>query len=146
MKKFVLLFSIIALVLSTSFTANAQKIKCSNEPYLPDQTWQVINPPQKAEIELNLANITLVKLIDKINDQSSDSGLSSCFLDYLLQHQELIPKEWQGKTIVFSGTRYSDPSGLLLYRNLYWDGTTWDWNRTYFTDVPQPNTYYVIKN
>lgn len=51
--------------------------------------------------------------------------------EFLLDHQAEIPKEWQEHHIVFPGTVWHDPDGLLSVPSLYWRGGQWhfvfDW-------------------
>ena len=49
---------------------------------------------------------------------------------YLLEHQELISKDWQGKYyLVFPGTVWRDRGGSRVVPYLYWRGGEW---RLYF--------------
>ncbi len=49
-------------------------------------------------------------------------------LEYLMGHQDLIPKEWRGKKVAFWGTVYRHSShGWFLVLYLYWNGVGWSW-------------------
>jgi len=51
--------------------------------------------------------------------------LNANVLDHLLKHQELIPKDWFGYSIVFLGTTYTNADGKQFARYLYNDGHQW---------------------
>jgi len=44
---------------------------------------------------------------------------------FMLMHEELIPKELQGKYIVLTGTVVRSPTRERLFAYLYWDGEGW---------------------
>lgn len=60
--------------------------------------------------------------------------LNGCVLDYLLANPELIPEDWKqdenGNTryIYFWDTEYSNPSGNVYVRCLYWGEGAWYWS------------------
>jgi len=54
--------------------------------------------------------------------------LNANILDYLLEHQELIPQEWKDGLVFFWGTIYRDSGGNLYVRCLYWNGAKWHWD------------------
>jgi len=64
---------------------------------------------------------------------ASEPVLNANVLDYLFQHQELIPKEWRydadglTRQISFWGTVYRHHSDCLFVRTLCWNGSKWDW-------------------
>lgn len=51
--------------------------------------------------------------------------LNANVLDYLLEHQELIPKEWKGKYVCFWGTIYRLGEGAKFVRYLFWANGKW---------------------
>ncbi len=55
----------------------------------------------------------------------SQNVLNANALDYLLAHQELIPKEWKGKCICFFGTIYRNNLGYRCVRYLEWFNNGW---------------------
>jgi len=61
-------------------------------------------------------------------------ALNANVLDYLLEHQELIPQEWRGKWVLFWGTIYRNSDGDLFVRYLHWNGAEWDWNYHWLDD------------
>lgn len=145
MKKIFVFLSTFGMFLGLTIMVNAQKINCDVDPYLPDPSWKVLSHEKCGTINFSTLNLKLVKL-DKITNKEEFSkvGLNACVLDYLLEHQELIPVDWRNKEIVFTGTVYLDPSGEKLYRNLsFWDGT-WNWSRTYWSDILDGN-YRIVK-
>jgi hypothetical protein len=48
--------------------------------------------------------------------------------EYLVAHQELIPKEWMGKLIFFFGTVYRDADGNPYVYFLHWFSRQWERN------------------
>ena len=54
--------------------------------------------------------------------------LNACVLDYLLEHQELIPNEWKGKEVYFLGTIFHNMNGSPYIEYLYWEGDGWEWD------------------
>lgn len=61
-----------------------------------------------------------------------NANLGQRHAEYLLEHQELIPKEWQGKYfLVFPGTVWQDSDGGQRVPCLRWSGGGWyprfDW-------------------
>lgn len=58
--------------------------------------------------------------------------MNANLLDYFLEHQDLIPKDWKGKNIFFWGTIYRNSNGNLCCRYLSWDGSKWDWGYNWF--------------
>ncbi|MBI4991662.1 MAG: hypothetical protein HZB99_00390 [Candidatus Harrisonbacteria bacterium] len=56
-----------------------------------------------------------------------NAHLSQRHAEYLLEHQDLIPKEWQGKYyLIFPGTVWQDWYGGQRVAYLYWDGDQWN--------------------
>ncbi|OGZ32065.1 MAG: hypothetical protein A3H02_02745 [Candidatus Niyogibacteria bacterium RIFCSPLOWO2_12_FULL_41_13] len=53
------------------------------------------------------------------------ANLSRRHAEYLLEHHDEIPKEFQKYYLVFTGTILSDHSGHRLVPYLYWDGKRW---------------------
>lgn len=53
--------------------------------------------------------------------------LNACILDYLLKHQELIPKEWKKGVTFFWGTIFRGSDGGLFVACLLWINRRWDW-------------------
>ena len=47
-------------------------------------------------------------------------------LDYLLNHQEIIPKEWRGKNVFFVSTKYFDHGGSGIFRFMRFNGSRWE--------------------
>jgi len=54
--------------------------------------------------------------------------LNANVLDYLLEHQELIPESWKGGYTFFFGTIYRGLDGKLCVRCIFEGGSKWDWN------------------
>lgn len=145
MKRLLLLCLLIGLVISLPIISSGQKtikIDCNIPAYLPDQTWSIDTISRKGRFEYTPQTAKLINLTEKrsliktaiLADRMKHDACPAQLLDYLLAHQDIIPVEWQSKTIIFTGTLYHDSTGLECYRTMYYDGSTWDWNRTYPTD------------
>ena len=70
----------------------------------------------------------------KLREELKDKPvLNANVLDYLLEHQELIPDDWKkdekgnSRYIFFWGTIYRDSDGDPSVRCLYWRGVVWHW-------------------
>ncbi|MEK9170410.1 MAG: hypothetical protein AAB674_02065, partial [Patescibacteria group bacterium] len=64
-----------------------------------------------------------------------NANLGQHHAEYLLEHQDLIPKEWRGKFyLTFPGTVWRDRVGFRDVPCLSWDGGRWclrfDWLRS----------------
>ncbi len=70
------------------------------------------------EIDCNVKGYNLME------NYAYDLTLNATVLDHLLAHPELIPKEWEEKSIIFLGTLYSNLDNLnmmnCLVRVLYY--------------------------
>jgi hypothetical protein len=63
---------------------------------------------------------------NKLRDELVNVPVMNCrVLEHLLEHPELIPKYWKGKSIFFWGTVYRDSAGDLCVYCLDWDGQQW---------------------
>jgi hypothetical protein len=58
-------------------------------------------------------------------ERLKEKSLNANALDYLLEHQDLIPEEWEGKYVYFWGTIYRNADVSLYVRYLYWGGGRW---------------------
>jgi hypothetical protein len=63
------------------------------------------------------------RLREKLNGKPV---LNAVVLDYLFEHQKLIPESWRGKWVYFWGTIYRCANGRLYVRCLYFGGRSWD--------------------
>ncbi len=54
-----------------------------------------------------------------------NANLGQRHAEYLLEHQELLLKEWQGKHLIFSGTVWRDLSGSYSVPYLEWIAGRW---------------------
>lgn len=65
---------------------------------------------------------------DLLKELKPKSPLNANVLDYLYEHQELIPKWWKKEWgIFFWGTIYRDSDGRLYVRYLFWNVGAWRW-------------------
>ncbi len=89
-------------------------------------SWSV---EQQSNALLEINNITHNELDGIV---AGKSILNANVLDYLLEHQHLIPLQWEGKTIHFLGTRYRDCNiGYLCIRSLLKDRDSEKWSWEY---------------
>ena len=73
-------------------------------------------------------------LIEKFHEEEKNFvPLNASVLDYLLEHQNLIPKSWKKKSVMFWGTIYLAPNKQKMIRfmqfvkslNQFTDGWSW---------------------
>lgn len=122
-------------------------IDCDTAPFIP-RGLEVHNHIKGGQLEWNPQKVMLYlpekqktgwvigfKIYDEIMRQPV---LNANVLDYLLQHTELIPEEWEEKEIHFWGTIYrTSPSSIdlikvrFLYRN--WKDGKW---YSYYSQIP----------
>ncbi len=105
-------------------------------PYIPPY-WKVQKHMRGGIFSLNLVEIEMSLCDDRlmslptVNDLRIELKDKPVFnarvLDYLLAHQEIIPKEWKEMHIPFLGTIYLDNFGFSCVRFLCWIGHGWDW-------------------
>ena len=110
-------------------------IDCDADPYIPDG-WSVKEHKKGGQLTWDLGRIELMLKLngenfvegDKLRKRlKGEKVLNANVLDYLLEHLELIPEEWEGKDVFFRETTYCDSDGDLCVRCLYWDGGRLDW-------------------
>jgi len=106
-------------------------IDCDANPFIPNG-WSVEEHKKGGMFKFNPEKISLY--LSKKQKKGSMEGndlrkelanqptLNANFLDYLLAHPELIPKEWKDKYIFFWGTIYRNSDDHLCVRYLRWDG------------------------
>lgn len=85
---------------SGAFTPELVDFRGPNEPYIAGETVR-----QRAKV--------------------LDANLGQRHAEYLLEHQELIPKEWQGKHLIFPGTVWRDLGGGYSVPCLEWIAGRW---------------------
>lgn len=110
-------------------------IDCDADPFIPSG-WKV-EEHQKggqftwdaAQVELYLSDLQKNgKAIEGNKLRKELNGkpvLNATVLDYLLEHPQLIPKEWKDKYVFFWGTIYRGSVGNLRVRDLYWSAGGW---------------------
>jgi len=112
-------------------------IDCDAGPFVPTG-WKVKSYKKGGAFKWSVSNVRLhlsenqqygkhIKGNELRKELEKEPVLNVNVLDYLLEHEELIPEEWKGRTIFFWGTIYRDSYGLLSVRYLYWYGDHWDW-------------------
>jgi hypothetical protein len=70
--------------------------------------------------------------------------LNANVLDYLLDHEEIIPEEWKGKYIYFWGTVYRHNRGNRYVRCLCWIGYTWSWKDKWLGENFRSNSPAIL--
>ena len=112
-------------------------IDCDADPFLPNG-WTVVEhqvggqlefDPSKFELYLSKAQQGSNWIEgDKLRKELEGKPvLNDNVLDYLLEHQHLIPDEWKGKYTFFWGTIYRCRRDRLRVRYLCWHGLRWSW-------------------
>lgn len=113
-------------------------IDCDSAPFIPPGMYLIEHIPG-GQIEWNPANFEL------FFEESQKSGgyikgerlwdilkskrvLNANFLDYLLEHQELIPDACEDLAVFFWGTKYEDSDGNLCVRYLRKLCGEWGWS------------------
>ena len=108
---------------------------CSKKPKIPYDDWTVeshntsLGKIDLSKLELYLDEeqkngkyIEGNKLREKLKDKPV---LNANVLDYLYEHQSLIPESWKGKCVYFWGTIFRLANGDLGVRSLYFNGGAW---------------------
>ncbi len=124
-------------------------INCDITPIVTNKEWFVKQHNKDGLWKFNPKKVVLY-LSEKQQKEGKVSGmelraelrdtykhvLNDNVLDYLLEHQEIIPEDWRDKKILFWGTLYSSNNGFLSIYSMYWDGFLWhkkskwvDWDR-----------------
>lgn len=100
------------------------------------ERWELIEDVSEPG-EIVIANLeTLSFLKTNKGDVSGDgmrqravelgANLSQRHAEFLLEHQQEIPKEWREYYLVFPGTVWCDSDGFLLVPYLRWRGERWN--------------------
>ena len=155
MKKLFLFFSIIAMLLNITITANAQKnIDCDGLPFLPDQSWKAETAgPKEGTLKFDSTTVELQKIgyhksdWEIISKKLNGVGLNGSVLNHLLFHQNLIPTEWIGKKIFFWGTIYTESSGVKCVLYLVYFNNEWTWEAQYLSEDAnnKENNYAIVR-
>ncbi|MEX0935173.1 MAG: hypothetical protein WDZ70_02520 [Candidatus Paceibacterota bacterium] len=125
-------------------------VDLSGDPYLPSKDWEILEHRGEGIIQIERCAEHLcidgkkveLFLLNKQKDEiivgsdlqeiiQDQSVLSANVLDYLIEHQELIPESWREVFPFFWGTIYRYPDGRSGVRCLRWRGDHWDWSRTW---------------
>lgn len=103
----------------------------------PHPDWLVETHKKQGKLEWNPKNIELY-ISEKQKDgyiigedliKESGEGLNANAAEYLLEHQDLIPKEWQEYYLLFTGTILRSPNGDRYVEYLYFSTDSWRWGR-----------------
>lgn len=113
-------------------------INTDEQPKIPYGEWKVASHIKQGKLDWNKIKPELY-LSEKqksgyiggeglLKELEGKNPLNVNVLWYLLEHQELIPKEWEVKYVYFFGTIFMDPRGgrgvLFLCRS---GGGSWGW-------------------
>ena len=111
-------------------------IDCDADPFVPED-WKVEEHKKGGQLKFDPAKILLHLFKNQKNGGVNGHDLwkkifgkplmNANILDYLLDHPELIPKDWKGKYIFFWGTIYRDPNNNLCVRYLRLGGSSSYW-------------------
>jgi len=109
-------------------------MKLQKQPKIPYDSWNVHYHDGKTSFDPKSLQLHLEPEQEKgyINGhilaaRMKGKGLNSNVMDYLYEHQELIPKEWIGKYVYFWGTIFADDDDDLFVRYFCWyDGGVCD--------------------
>ena len=146
----------IAFLLLLVPIAVGQKINLDTAPYAPDG-WSIAENHGSGQLEWNSSRIQLylsasqksgryIRGYKVRKELAGKKVLNANALDFLLAHQDLIPKSWKGKNVYFWGTIYVDKTGDRLVRSLYWHESSgsWNWNASGLSQVWNENHPAVI--
>lgn len=104
-------------------------IKLPKAPKIPYEGWKVHYHDGKtsfdpANLSLHLEPEQKESILNGnvLFERMKGEGLNSNVMDYLYEHQELIPEEWKDKYVYFWGTVFADADGDLCVRCFYWRG------------------------
>ena len=113
-------------------------IDTDKQPKIPFDGWTVESHTGMGKLEWNPENVELHlepeqknRFIEGNELRKRLEGkpvLNATVLDYLLDHQELIPDSWKEKYVYFWGTIFRYASGDLCVECLCWGGSRWVWN------------------
>lgn len=113
-------------------------IDCDKQPKILYDGWKIEEHKKMGKlvwdpenIELYLSENQKTEWIhgNELRKELEDKPvLNACVLDYLLEHQNLIPDSWKGKYVFFWGTIYRNSYGRLCVRCLYWGDGEWRWS------------------
>ncbi len=114
-------------------------INTNKAPSIPYDGWKIESHKKMGKITITKDSLRLYtdpeqekgyvvgnELLKRLTDKPI---LNATVMDYLWEHQELIPEEWKGKYVYFFGTVYRGSFQSLCVRYFYWsDGA---WHRSY---------------
>lgn len=129
--------------------AQVKNIDCSAKPAVPATSWTIesnqqdgtyaFNPAEAGKKIVSFESKTTPIKGEDIIKKLNGTGLNACVFDYLMDHKELIPKEWKNKYIVFPGTIFTDANGNRFARSIYWD-KGWEAGVTYLAELYDDRT------
>lgn len=100
-------------------------------PKIPYSGWTVESHKGAGKIEWNPEKFQLylfdkqrnggyIKGFDLQKELESQTPMNANVLDFLLEHQDLIPEDWKRKYVTFFGTVYRESDDDLYVRYWYW--------------------------
>lgn len=100
-------------------------------PKIPYSSWTVESHKGVGKIEWNPDKFKLylsekqkngnwIKGFDLQKELEAQTPMNANVLDFLLEHQDLIPEDWKSQYVYFHGTVYRSSGGNLCVRCWYW--------------------------
>jgi hypothetical protein len=148
--------SLAEVLLPTKEREEEHVIDCDADPFVP-KGWKIEEHQKGGQFKWNSARMELSL------DEGQQNGnvirghelrkklvgkpvLNANVLDYLLAHPHLIPEEWEGKTVLFWGTIYSDAFGDIFVRCLCWiDDVLQSWYVRWLDDTQDDDSFAVLR-
>ncbi|MEI7512405.1 MAG: hypothetical protein WCK01_03025 [Candidatus Uhrbacteria bacterium] len=82
----------------------------------------------------------MVRVVDLMKDLKDRTVLPANVLDFLMDHQELIPVDWQDMYVLFLGTVYRQNGTSPFVRGLHYEDDKWNHSQSSLED-PCHNGY-----
>ncbi|NQV12831.1 MAG: hypothetical protein HQ530_00815 [Parcubacteria group bacterium] len=110
-------------------------VNLSADPFLPTD-WEILEHHKDGQFEFDPNKVALYlgkyqrpgSLMDSYElreELENRSAFNANLLDWLLEHPQLIPREWRGKQVFFWGTVYRDSRGNHVVRCLILSPNGW---------------------
>jgi hypothetical protein len=151
MKK--LLFLLILVISVFSFnTINAQKISnCTPKVPKNSNNWTVVKNSNVGDgIDFSKINVKLEPVKEGTNlsdnfEKEAQSGFSTCYLEFFLENQQVIPDDWKKAVIVFTGTVFKEDGKYIVYRTIFFNKDEKQWvDGKNYADYILENTYKLV--
>lgn len=120
-------------------------INTNAAPKFPYGDWKVKKHTKMGKLDWDKIKVELylsekkkdgyIKGEDLLKELEGKNPLNANVLEYLLEHQELIPEEWKGRYIFFFGTVFQSLYGDRCILFLCFDGRGWRQNGYWLGNV-----------